>query len=298
MIILVTGVTGFVGYTLTNYLKNNGCDVIGVSRSAGKCVDFTADLTNIESVKEIRSKYDPDVIIHLAAMARTDECEKNPEESYKVNVISTKNLAETFSDKKFVFFSTYAVYNTPEGNCDELCDVKATNQYISTKIDAEKHVVPLSNYLIFRPSVIFGYMPETTRTNNYFMQLLNMVKTKTTMRSPADQYFNPILVDYVCEIILLSLKNDLRGIYNLGASDSVSKYEFNEMVLSKFGFDKKYLEKAVPSKNDVIRPSVGTISSAKIMADLSYNIPSVRDMISVLYDKISADPIIKELTDD
>ena len=166
MKVLITGATGFVGYTLTNFLRDNGYDVIGVSRSAGKCVDFTADLTKIESVKEIRSKYNPDVIIHLAAMARTDECEKNPEESYLVNVISTKNLAETFSDKKFVFFSTYAVYNTPEGNCDELCDVKATNQYISTKIDAEKYVICLKNYIIFRPSVIFGYMPEKSRTNN------------------------------------------------------------------------------------------------------------------------------------
>lgn len=298
MKVLVTGVTGFVGYTLTNFLRNKGHDVIGVSRSAGKCVDFTADLTKHESVKEMRSKYNPDVIIHLAAMARTDECEKNPEESYLVNVISTKNLAETFSDKKFVFFSTYAVYNTPEGNCDELCDVKATNQYISTKIDAEKYVTCLKNSLIFRPSVIFGYMPEKSRTNNYFMQLLNMVQSKMTMRSPADQYFNPILVDYVCEIIQLALMNDLKGVYNLGASDSVSKYEFNDMVMTKFGFDKKYLEKAVPSKDDVTRPSVGTISSAKIMTDLSYDIPSVKDMISVLYSKISNYPNIKELTND
>ena len=285
--ILITGVSGFAGYKIYHHLNNSGIfDVVGTGRSSGESVDIVADLTDLGSVKKIPNQFSPDVVIHLAAMARTDICEKNKEECYAANVISTKNLAEVFPESKIIYFSTYAVYNTEEGNCDESCSTQATNHYIKTKIEAEKYVNILKDYIIFRPSVIFGYMPLEIKTKNYFMQLLEMVRDKKVMRSPADQFFNPVSVDVIAEIIHLSIEKDISGVFNIGSNENVSKYDFNRMIMERFGFDKKYLEPAVPDSLTVKRPVNGTISSQRIQSALSYAIPDISEMIDSLYNEI------------
>lgn len=294
--ILITGVTGFAGHFIYKYLKASGnYEVVGTGRNSGEFVDIVVDLTDPESVKEISNRFSPDVVIHLAAMARTDSCEKYKDECYAANVLSTKNLTEVFPDSKFIYFSTYAVYNTTEGNCDESCEVTGTNHYISTKIEAEKYVRSLNEYIIFRPSVIFGYMPIEIKTKNYFMQLLDMVSQKKVMHSPADQYFNPVLIDEVAEIIRLSIEENISGVFNIGSNENISKYDFNRMVMERFGFDMEYLKPAVPDKNTVNRPNNGTVSSAKIQDILSYTIPDISDMMSRLYSEIKDNYLVLRL---
>jgi len=294
--ILITGVTGFTGYKLYNFLKKSQNWVVkGVGRGPGENVDFVCDLTDSESLIGVKDRFSPDVVVHLAAMARTDICENNPEECYAANVISTRNLAEVFPDSKFIYFSTYAVYNTKEGNCDESCEISHTNHYIKTKIEAEKHVRILDDYIILRPSVIFGYMPLEIKTRNYFMQLLDMVRNRKTMRSPADQFFNPILVDVVAEIVKASIEKNISGTFNIGSNENVSKYDFNRMVMERFGFDQKYLEPAVPESDAVLRPVNGTVSSRRIQSELLFKIPGISEMIDSLYNEIKDDLVIKEL---
>ncbi|UUX91667.1 SDR family oxidoreductase [Methanoplanus endosymbiosus] len=291
--ILITGVTGFAGFKIYHALKNSGnYEVKGTGRSSGESVDFVADLTDLESVKNMGQHFSPDVVIHLAAMAKTDICERNKDDCYAANVISTKNLVEMFPDCKFIYFSTYAVYNTKKGNCDESCKITATNHYIQTKIEAESYVNPLNDYIIFRPSVIFGYMPLKIKTKNYFMQLIEMVHDKKVMRSPADQFFNPVSIDVVAEIIGLSIEGDVSGVFNIGSNEDISKYDFNLMIMERFGFNLKYLEPAVADSFAVKRPGNGTVSSMKIQFTLSYRVPGISEMIDSLYDEIKENPDI------
>ncbi|MBN2735025.1 MAG: sugar nucleotide-binding protein [Methanomicrobiaceae archaeon] len=285
--ILITGSSGFAGFKIYQVLKSTGnYEVKGTGRSHGECVDIVADLKDLQSVENIRRHFSPDIVIHLAAMARTDICEKNKDECYAANVISTRNLTEVFPESRFIYFSTYAVYNTQEGNCDESCTVISTNHYIKTKIEAEKYVRVLEDYIIFRPSVIFGYMPLEIKTKNYFMQLLEMVKDKKVMRSPADQFFNPVSVDTISEIVRLSIDKGISGVFNIGSNENISKYDFNRKVMERFCFDLSYLEPAVPDPNTVKRPGNGTISSQKIQSAIEYKIPDISEMIDSLYDEV------------
>ncbi|MDD4126421.1 MAG: sugar nucleotide-binding protein, partial [Methanomicrobium sp.] len=107
--ILITGVSGFAGYKIYTSLKKSGVhDVKGTGRIPGANIDFVLDLSDLESVKKISNHYIPDVIIHLAAMAKTEICENNKDECYSANVVSTKNLVEVFPYARFIYFSTYA----------------------------------------------------------------------------------------------------------------------------------------------------------------------------------------------
>jgi len=282
--ILITGTTGLVGHRLYSYLSEyTDREISGTSRSTGECVDYIADLTDQNSVHKLQDQCDPDVVIHAAAMSKTDTCENQKEQCYAANVISTKNLAEAFSGSKFIYFSTYAVYNTREGNCDESCTTDPANYYIQTKIESEQYVSTLSDDIILRPSVMFGYTPFDRETKNYFMYLLDNIKNKKITRSPCDQFFNPVYVDVVARIINLAIEQDIRGTYNIGSNENISKYDFNRMIIERFGLDERYLEGIESTLLAVDRPNNGTISASRIQDVLNYQIPPIKDMIDALY---------------
>jgi dTDP-4-dehydrorhamnose reductase len=282
--VLITGAGGFVGDRLCQYLKHEtDWDICGTSRSKGRNVEIIANLTQTDDVCTLKDTFPCDTVIHTAAIARTDECEKNKEICYSTNVESTKNLISIINPEKFVLFSTYAVYNTPEGNCSESAPTHPTNVYIETKLASERIAATARNTIIFRPSVIFGYTKIDRTSKNYFMQLLDNIGKKNSMQSPTDQFFNPVHVDTVCQIVKQAIKQDIAGVYNIGSNEQISKYEFNKKIIDRFGFDGKYLVGVASSTLAVQRPNNGTISSSTIQKALGYSIPTLDSMIEQLY---------------
>ncbi|GAJ22123.1 unnamed protein product, partial [marine sediment metagenome] len=51
------------------------------------------EISNMSSVKEVFSKYQPDIIINTAAYVRVDECETNQDEAFLVNALGARNVA-------------------------------------------------------------------------------------------------------------------------------------------------------------------------------------------------------------
>jgi dTDP-4-dehydrorhamnose reductase len=282
--ILITGTTGFVGNCLYRHLqKNDQHKIVGTSRHSGTTVDIVADISRFSDVKKIKDFVSPDIIIHTAGISKTDFCEKNPELCYSANVSSTEHLHDLFPKTHFIFFSTYAVYNNSLGNCDEHCQISPTNYYIKTKIACEDILMNHSECTIVRPSVIFGYTDFERDSKNYFMQLLDNIEKKNVTKTPVDQYFNPVFSGVIAEIVERMIHANLTGIYNIGANESCSKYQFNRMIMERFGFEDKYLQGIDSRTLDTVRPQNGTIFSRKIQEDLQYTIPSLKKMIEMLY---------------
>jgi dTDP-4-dehydrorhamnose reductase len=282
--ILITGTTGLVGSHLCDLLRRTEpWGITGTSRSPGKYVDYRADLTDPDSVRELARTVPADVVIHTAAISKTDVCQADKERCYQANVGSTGNLMLAYPHAKFIYFSTYAVYNTPGGGCSETAPVSATNYYIETKLLGERLVAPRASSIIFRPSVIFGFMEYERESKNYFMQLVENIRLKKVTRSPVDQFFNPIHVGVVGEIVRRAVADDIHGIYNVGSNEDISKYEFNLRIMQRFRFDTTYLEGIDSRSLAVTRPDNGTVSSRNIQDTLGYKIPELGEMIEQLY---------------
>ncbi|MGD0534541.1 MAG: sugar nucleotide-binding protein [Methanoregula sp.] len=292
--VLITGTTGLVGCHLYDLFRCSETWITtGTSRSTGKSVDYRADLTDPIRVRELARNVPADVVIHAAAISKTDVCQADRGRCYKANVESTKNLISAYPHAKFIFFSTYAVYNTPEGKCDESAPVSPTNYYIETKLLGENLISPLSSAVILRPSVIFGFMEYDHESKNYFMQLVENIRSKKVTQSPVDQYFNPIHVGVVAEIVRLAIVKDLRGIYNIGSNEDISKFEFNQRVMRRFRFDETYLEGIDSRALAVTRPNNGTISSGLIQETLKYRIPRLSEMIDQLFVSTQGHPLLE-----
>ena len=109
MRVLITGITGFVGSHLTEFLlEQNGIEVFGTLRWRSKTdnIDhlrnriklYECDLRDASSVRQVISNVKPDRIFHLAGQSFVPMSWKAPSETVTTNTIGQINLFEALRE--------------------------------------------------------------------------------------------------------------------------------------------------------------------------------------------------------
>ncbi len=228
--ILLTGGSGTLGqHILKSGLFKN---IIAPSRAE-------LDITKADSVEKFFSQNKFDAIIHCAAMARVNECEKEPTKAIETNITGTGNLAVAAAKKaiRFVQISTDGVYQSTRGNYSEEDATIPYNTYGWTKLGAECAVRTLQNYCIIRTRF---FDPKNIKYDEY----------------AEDSYTSQIPVDELVKAIAKMLQSEFIGIINIGGN-KISDYELL----------KKYKPTTKPCKLSDIQKR----SAAKLSKDASMN---------------------------
>ena len=146
MKVLITGNKGFVGRETQCLLANLQHEVVGFDLMTGQ------DVRDYRQFFEFVKLHKPDRILHLAAIARFNEADKNPQLAFETNALGTKNVAGVAKifHIPVVYASTGSVYmpitNPPPiteefstcGNSVYACSKKAGEMYIQ---EANPHII-------------------------------------------------------------------------------------------------------------------------------------------------------------
>ncbi len=144
--VLITGITGFVGSHLADYIVENHPEVkiLGLTRWRSpkeniehildKITLVCGDLTDSYSLRSILSEYEPDVIFHLAAQSYVPYSFKAPIATLYANVVGTANLLEEIKQLKLCsdydpivhICSSSEVYGQVK---EDEAPIKETNQF-------------------------------------------------------------------------------------------------------------------------------------------------------------------------
>jgi UDP-N-acetylglucosamine 4,6-dehydratase/5-epimerase len=151
--ILITGGTGSLGKALIKRLKQSNCAIIVYSRDEGKqallfgndpsIIRIIGDIRDFDKLNVTLKRYNPDYIIHTAALKRIDDMEFHPDECVKTNINGSENVARAALEngtKKCILVST-----------DKAC--QPANVYGSSKFIAERI---FTNYDYHSKSTIFA----------------------------------------------------------------------------------------------------------------------------------------------
>ena len=105
--VLITGHTGFKGSWLSTWLITLGAKVVGysaylpsdpcnfeVSGLRDKLSHEEGDVRDLERLREVFKKYEPDIVFHLAAQPLVRESYKEPKLTFDTNIGGTVNVLE------------------------------------------------------------------------------------------------------------------------------------------------------------------------------------------------------------
>ena len=233
MKILITGVHGFVGSNLVEYLKANneiyGLDIVSPEKD-GIVKTFSWEDLDAGNIPAI------DAIIHLAGKAHDTKNKSAAEVYFKVNTGLTQKIFDYFmasGAKKFVFFSTAkAAADRVDGVLTEDVVPSPVGPYGESKIKAEEYIIghdfPNDKQVyIFRPCMIHG------PGNKGNLNLLYSVVRKG-IPWPLGAFENRrtfTSIENICFAVNGVLTKDVpSGIYNMGDDEALSTNELIEEI--------------------------------------------------------------------
>ena len=160
--LLITGGSGFLGGHLVIQAKkyfevfatfhSQSVDYPGVNWEKWDLFDNGAIEKNISSIK-------PKYILHTAAMAKADECEKSKADAVKVNIDASGVIARAgkLSGSRIIFLSTDLIFRGDKAPYGENDTPDPLSFYGWTKWEAEKRIIHNNpDHVIIRPGIMFG----------------------------------------------------------------------------------------------------------------------------------------------
>jgi len=242
--LLITGISGLLGNNLA-YIFRDKYDITGWYNSHKVFIpgvdSFKVDITDKQSAKEFLSDYKPDIILHCASLTNIDYCENNKEETRRVNVEGTENIASACSnqDTKLVYISTDSVYDGKKGNYTEDDPVSPCNYYGLTKYESEDAIKAHKNHIIVRTN-IFGW--NIQNKHSLAEWILYNLQRGCSINGFTDAVFSSIYTIEFAKIMDTMLNKDLTGTFNLASRTSLSKYEFAALIAETFNKDKALIK--------------------------------------------------------
>jgi UDP-glucuronate 4-epimerase len=161
MKILITGAAGFIGYSLSHHISNKqkkskilGIDNIDnyystklkrnrIKNIRDKNFYFSKiDICNLNKLEKIFKRFNPDVVIHLAAQAGVRYSIDKPRKYINSNILGYFNILEmcrNFKVKKIIYASSSSVYGDSKNfPLEENDKINPKNVYaLSKKFDEE-----------------------------------------------------------------------------------------------------------------------------------------------------------------
>lgn len=250
MKILITGSNGLLGQKLVRCLQEDeGITLIATARQESVVPiengEFhLLDICNANQVDQLLAHIRPDVVINTAAMTNVDQCHKDRERCWRVNVDAVQNLVNTCEKicSHFIQLSTDFVFDGSHGPLDETEATGPVNFYGESKVAAEEIVTKSkTTWCIIRTVLVYGVTRDMSRSNIVLWVKTNLEQHKS-INVVNDQWRTPTFAEDLALGCYLAAKKKARGIFHISGKDFLSPYEIALRTADYFGLDKSYIK--------------------------------------------------------
>lgn len=304
MKILITGVSGFIGYWLTESLLKEGHSIVGMdnlnsyydkklkedrlekliilnknrSKEKDNFIFHKSDLTNREELSNIFLESKFDLVINLAAQAGIRYSFESPSEYIDSNIVGFFNLLEKtkeFGVKNLIYASSSSVY----GNLDkypahenERTDKQESLYAVSKKTNELLAQYYSKNFDLncigLRFFTVYGPYGRPDMATYLFTKAI-LEKTPLKLFNKGDLYRDFTYIDDIVEGINILIKNisafSKNEIINIGYGNSISVSEMISIIENVIGIKAIKVDKEM-QKGDVYK----THSSTEKLSKLGY----------------------------
>jgi dTDP-4-dehydrorhamnose reductase len=288
--LLVTGASGFLGWHICQLAKaeweiystysTNSIEIPGVKT-------LKVDLTDFTELTGLFQNIQPNAVIHTAAQSQPNYCQLHPEETHKINVVASSNIAGLCADNSLplAFTSSELVFdglNSPYVETDRVCPV---NIYGEQKVQAEFSIsgkYPLA--AICRMPLMFGQ--ETPTAKSFMQPFIQALVTGKELTLFVDEFRTPVSAKTATKGLLLALEK-VNGYIHLGGIERISRYEFGKLLVEVFHLPDNTIKPCYQKdvKMSAPRPADVSLNSSQAFA-LGYQPFSIKSELELLVNKI------------
>ena len=271
---IITGAAGLIGQYLVKTAPRWAPDrrVQGLTRA-------DLDLTDHANVERTWQSIKPATVIHCAALSRTKDCEQDPASARRINVEATAHLAQLSQDIPFIFLSSGEVFDGRTGWYGETDEPNPINVYGQTKLEAEQAVLQNPRHTVVRIVLTAG-MSETG-DRSFVEDMCRTAKSGKDVTLYADEFRCPLPAGVIARAIWELVDRKQSGLYHLGGSERLSRWEIGETLLPWYPELKgRLIQGSAQNHVGSHRPADLSLRCDKIQNLLSFRISGFREWLS------------------
>ena len=237
---LVTGASGLLGINFCLRVTAEH-EVVGlVNQNPLTDPHFSVlngDLTAPGMIERVLDQVGPDVVVHCAALANVDQCEREPDLAQQINAEIPGQLAAACRKRSITMLhiSTDAVFDGQKGNYRETDSPNPINTYARTKLGGEERVAEANPDAVIARVNFYGW--SLTGKRSLAEQFYYNLSAQKPMMGFTDVWFNPLEVNDLVDILVQMAEKQLHGLYHVISRETQSKYAFGCALARKFGLD-------------------------------------------------------------
>lgn len=259
--VLITGASGFIGGHLSLQLASAGHQIAAVHHTRALPeevleaveVGFAVDLLDSALMEKKLAEFQPEVIVHAAALTSVNLAEEQPSLAWSVNETGTASLlaaCEKLPEKPFfIYLSTDLVFdgsNSSPSSFSELDPPQAATNYSRSKLAGEQAVAGYNGRAaVLRTALTYG--PPVGDSSGCMGWLLKGLREQTPVHLFVDEWRTPVFVlDIVETVQALLLAKEASGcrLFHLGGAERISRYDFGLHTADIFGYSDSALVKS------------------------------------------------------
>jgi len=223
MEILITGADGSLGSALRFFFGSKHSLTLTSNKksSPGTCyIDFRSPQTFSNIPKK---KFD--FIFDCAGITNIASCEKNPEETWVINVENKSRFLSQVASKesKIFYFSSNTVFD-----CERIPNEDDTKnpiiEYGKQKSFMEDVIRTYDNGVILRLSKVVSF------DGGFFENLLANIAAGNSCSLFFDLHLAPIFHAQIFNVLSKIIENDAKGIFHVSNQSQWSYYDFGAMI--------------------------------------------------------------------
>jgi dTDP-4-dehydrorhamnose reductase len=250
MKLLVTGMSGFLGYALRCLIEGTAQhkDIEAIAlwhyrRPAGYQGRLVqADLSDGQALRDTLNLMQPEAVIHLAAVSQPNRCETDGVRTAAVNVQATATIARWCARKRcpLVFTSSDLVFNGKRPPYKETDRLGPLNAYARQKVAAEAAIQkhhPAA--VICRLPLMFGYGGPAAR--GFAHDMVMAIAARKPIRLFTDEYRTPVSTGCAAKGLLAALHWP-GGVYHLGGPERISRFDLGRRIAAHLNLGETHIQ--------------------------------------------------------
>ena len=235
----MTGATGLLG-AIAVLDHRDDFEVLALSRRTPVSVpgvqSLLVDLTSDELAAEWE-QLRPDLVLHTAALATIEDCERDPDLAHLLNVEAPRRIATlcAATGAHMVHVSTDAVFDGTAGPYREDDVPNPLSVYARTKLAGEEACLEAHPDALVARVNFFGWSRSGSRSLAEFF--LSRLRAGEEVPGFTDVEFASLYNRDLARLLVQAGLRGLSGVHHVVSADRMSKHDFGKAVARTFGLD-------------------------------------------------------------